>query len=225
MICCDCIEELCQKVNPTKNLHKYHTHSQPFLRHLVQYQNEYKQIPNFIGHCCLINQFYGEESYGRDKCKVSGNKHSRKDDTHLGLQRTAELSPTLKSIRLGGCFVLPEFGLLLPTTTSEMDVFGLGDDREGLKPRWHFVLDEEIAVNLMMEGARPKEDVPDSWKVIETTLLVASPHCLAQKKKKVSANIYITLFTGLTRLRPHWWLRFFTPLLFMTASDKNIFCA
>ena len=71
MICSDCIDELCQ-VDPRKNIDKYHSHSKPFLEHIMQYQNTRCQAPGFVGHCCLVNWFYGKMN---NKDQVGGRKH------------------------------------------------------------------------------------------------------------------------------------------------------
>jgi hypothetical protein len=99
----------------------------------------------YIGPCCQINRQYKKGGVVRQSAKeCADNSNSYPTDKDRPM--------------IGGCMCLPEFRLLLPTSTTCMDVVGLGGEdipNYKLKGRWHYVIDEEFAEGFASRGVFP----------------------------------------------------------------------
>lgn len=137
LLCADCIRDTYEQLAaPAKKGEKFHRETYDFLDHILAYQERIAPYPNhpFIGSCCLIQRHHDVVH----QIETNAAKKKKKEDTDL---------------QLGGAMLYPEFDLLVPSSLS-MDILGM-QKGENLEPRFHQVLDEEIASDLLQRNIKP----------------------------------------------------------------------
>lgn len=137
LLCADCIHDVYSQVAASaKKGEKFHPECYDFLDHVLAYQERIAPYPQhpFIGSCCLIQRHHDVV----DQYQVHANKKMKKEATDL---------------QLGGAMLYPEFNLLVPSSLS-MDILGM-QKGTNLEPRFHQVLDEEVASDLLQRNIRP----------------------------------------------------------------------
>ena len=131
-------------------------------------ESKYKtDIPDYIGHCCIIDENYHKQEIEKNELKLLAGKGNNRDKN---------------DVSIGGCMCFPEFMLLIPTIGECMDGIGLGAE-DNLDARWHYVIDEEYAGLIRDEGFHPKLNMHNNWKVQEYSMKIATPHSLKKEKK------------------------------------------
>ena len=85
--------------------------------------------------------------------------------------------------------VYPEFGLLIPSNDKCMDVLGLGKEKDHVDARWHYVLDETNAEEILLLGGHPKVSLPSTWQVFTKMIKVDLPHVLSTKKHRSKTKV------------------------------------
>lgn len=182
MVCKDCVEEINTKVEPEKKMHLYHEDTHSFLKGIAAYASKGTVPTAFVGHCCLIDQHYdrSQRNYQEIKAKINyirskKQKHNH-DDPHLG-----------------GCFLLPKYQLLIPTTEAAMDVFSYGADID-TEAVLHCVLDELYAQKMVDQGGIPSTAIPNDWDTIVLTIPLLQPHNISKSKNKKKVRIILSLF-------------------------------
>lgn len=137
LLCADCIHDIYSQVaTPARKGDKFHKECYDFLDHVLAYQDRtpYPKHP-FIGSCCLIQRHHDVV----DQILANARKRKKKDTT--------------EDLKLGGAMLYPEFDLLVPTSLA-MDVLGM-QKGTNLKPRYHQVIDEEVASDLLQRNIWP----------------------------------------------------------------------
>ena len=129
-----------------------------------------------MGHCCIINE---------KRLSLRANEKQGSRTLKRSLFNDKE-----ESTHYGGSFCIPEYKLMIKNSTSSMDVFGLGSDKN-LEPILHFVLDENCACKLRKDGYFPSCVMPDNWVSYQTSCDIQMPHVLSGKKNKVIYVHYI----------------------------------
>ena len=167
LLCANCILAIHEAiVDINYDVHLEYTNYVESLKRFVSTKNYYPSN-DFVGHCCIITRL-------------------RKSEREKNIQRTNHMKrKNIEKSSFGGSFCLPEYNLLIGTSTTCMDVFGLGKD-DNLEPTLHFVLDEECASELSSEGVSPQLFRPTSWSKYERTFDIVLPHDFKNNSVKVS---------------------------------------
>ena len=104
---------------------------------------------------------------------------------------------------LGGCFLLPKYKLLIPTTEAAMDVFSYGADVD-TEAVLHCVLDEMEGQAIQDRGGNPTTSIPQDWKDVVLEIPLLQPHNISKNKNKRKVrvpgftSIYFTSIISLT---------------------------
>ena len=181
LLCINCIKKLSDAIGRIEN--DVHSDFQQFVTTIKNFSNNSKVTIEepFIGHCCIIKlhretQRCKEQLYNSNKVNLLKRKGSKGCD-HLARH-------------YGGAFCIPAYKLMIQTDTKSMDVFGIGRDfqQEALL---HYVIDEQCADDLMMQGFYPQPKQPTNWLTQEKDIEITLPHVLTNKKTMVCYLYFI----------------------------------
>ena len=179
LTCIKCGKFICEhciaKLTPQLKLKKKYIRLDciDLVSNIIEYDSDNKNNLDYVGHCCLFDYHIA----GRAS-DISTKRKKRFND--------ACNSDNIKSY--GGSFVIPEYHLMIANTTTAMDVFALGKDKE-LAPVIHYVLDEENANELASSGIFPCVKVPQSWQHFKRVITITLPHSIFDEETTVSLLI------------------------------------
>ena len=176
LLCINCISKLSDALRRIEN--DIHSDFENFVSIIHEFsQNNTISIDKpFIGHCCLIKLHRQEQRDIQKGYNPSQDKWMKRKCINASEDNIKHY---------GGAFCVPSYKIMIQTDTTSMDVFGIGNDykQEGLI---HYVIDEECAHDLMVQGLYPQLNQPNSWITLQKDIEITLPHVLTSDKKKVS---------------------------------------